>query len=54
MAIPIHGGHHIVDLFGGLVVAAIAIVMARATIAVAARGGRAHTVAEPQLFAARN
>jgi hypothetical protein len=54
MAIPIHGGHHIVDLFGGLVVAAIAIMMARATIAVAARVGPAQTVAEAHPCAARN
>lgn len=54
MAIPIHGGHHIVDLLGGLVVAALAIVMARATIAVAARVDPAQTVAGAHPCAAGN
>ena len=54
LAIPIQGGHHLVDLLGGIVVAAIAIVMARITIAVAARVAPAQTVAEAHPFAARN
>jgi len=36
IAIPIHGGHHFVDLLGGIVVAIVAIMMVRATIATAA------------------
>jgi PAP2 superfamily len=39
MAIPIQGGHHLVDMLGGIVVAVVAVVMARATVAAAARSG---------------
>jgi hypothetical protein len=46
MAIPIHGGHHLVDLPGGIFVAVIAIAMARATIAGAARLAPAATRVE--------
>ena len=39
LAIPVHGGHHLVDVVGGLLVTAAAIALARATIAAAKRRG---------------
>jgi PAP2 superfamily protein len=52
VAIPIHGGHHLVDLLGGLFVAAVAIVMARVTVAAAARLAPAEAVVEAHPYAA--
>jgi hypothetical protein len=37
VAVPVHGGHHLVDLFGGLAVSGVAILMARAIVAYAQR-----------------
>lgn len=37
IAVPIHGGHHLVDLFGGLAVSAVAIAIAAAIVAHARR-----------------
>jgi hypothetical protein len=37
IAVPIHGGHHLVDLFGGLAVSAVAIAIVSAIIAYAQR-----------------
>jgi hypothetical protein len=39
IAVPVHGGHHLVDLFGGLVVSGAAILIARAIVAYAQRHG---------------
>jgi hypothetical protein len=43
LAVPIHGGHHLVDLFGGLVVAAAAIAIAAAVVAYAQRQDEARS-----------
>jgi hypothetical protein len=37
IAVPIHGGHHLVDLFGGFAVSAVAIAIATAIVAHARR-----------------
>jgi hypothetical protein len=45
IAIPIHGGHHLIDMLGGFFVAVVAIVMAQTTIAVAGRSAPAEALA---------
>ena len=45
IAIPIHGGHHLIDILGGFFVAVVAIMMAQATIAAAGRSAPADALA---------
>lgn len=49
LAVPIHGGHHLVDMLGGLAATMLAIVLAGATVAWAGRPAGAEAAMTPAL-----
>jgi hypothetical protein len=50
IAIPLHGGHHIVDIIGGLFVGVIAILMARMTLAAVDRSASTAAIVSRRLL----
>ncbi len=56
LAIPVHGGHHLVDMFGGAAVTVLAVTLAGRIVVAAAKRGSAMSrdaVAIPAAIAAR-